>query len=408
MPNAEELAFLAQVREHPEDDGPRFIFADWLDERRDPRGEFIRVQCALHHLPDDDPRRDELNRREQELLERHKAEWTAHLNGVASAWTYRRGFIESISVDTLDFLRRGDEILRRSAIRRVRFLDASRSFARLVESPLLGKIPQIDLFGNALGNGALHLLARAGQLTRLEVLQLGMNDITDQGLRALAGIPHLTSLRELYLDDNGQIGMPGIRALADSPYLTQLRRLDLSGNNLQDSAVRVLIDAASLRQLDSLALHGNQIGDGGVEALAGSELLKRMLARSSALNLANNNIGPVGARALAESPATERLETLDLTTNVISDAGLTYLAQSPYLLNLKRLLVKENRISDAGVLALARSRLPASLIYIDWTGNFVTSDSTCAVDDAAKSHDWRKQIEQKFDPGLQLRALRQA
>lgn len=41
-------AFLEAICERPEDDFPRLQYADWLDERGDPRGEFIRVQCEFH------------------------------------------------------------------------------------------------------------------------------------------------------------------------------------------------------------------------------------------------------------------------------------------------------------------------------------------------------------------------
>ena len=33
-----EDAFLADIRDHPDDDTPRLIYADWLEERGDPRG----------------------------------------------------------------------------------------------------------------------------------------------------------------------------------------------------------------------------------------------------------------------------------------------------------------------------------------------------------------------------------
>ena len=39
--------FLKTVLDHPADDAPRLAYADWLDGQGDPRGEFIRVQCAL-------------------------------------------------------------------------------------------------------------------------------------------------------------------------------------------------------------------------------------------------------------------------------------------------------------------------------------------------------------------------
>ena len=46
----EAEAFLQRIRAFPDDDAPRLVFADWLDEQGDPRGEFIRVQIALAQL----------------------------------------------------------------------------------------------------------------------------------------------------------------------------------------------------------------------------------------------------------------------------------------------------------------------------------------------------------------------
>src|SRR5262245_58863227 len=41
-------AFLKAIAEAPDDDGPRLVYADWLEEHGDPaRAEFIRVRCEL-------------------------------------------------------------------------------------------------------------------------------------------------------------------------------------------------------------------------------------------------------------------------------------------------------------------------------------------------------------------------
>src|SRR5262245_42550191 len=71
-------AFLQAIREDPENDTPRLIFADWLEERGDPRGEFIRVQCALAHCPEDNPGPEfpAWKARESELRTTHEREWT--------------------------------------------------------------------------------------------------------------------------------------------------------------------------------------------------------------------------------------------------------------------------------------------------------------------------------------------
>jgi len=43
---AGEAALLRAVRDTPDDDAPRLVYADWLSERGDPRGELIVLQCA--------------------------------------------------------------------------------------------------------------------------------------------------------------------------------------------------------------------------------------------------------------------------------------------------------------------------------------------------------------------------
>jgi uncharacterized protein (TIGR02996 family) len=44
---SEEQGFLHAIQARPHDDVPRLIYADWLDERDDPRGEYLRLQCEL-------------------------------------------------------------------------------------------------------------------------------------------------------------------------------------------------------------------------------------------------------------------------------------------------------------------------------------------------------------------------
>ena len=47
-------ALLAAIRANPEEDTPRLMFADWLDEHGEPeRAEFIRLQCEIALLADE-------------------------------------------------------------------------------------------------------------------------------------------------------------------------------------------------------------------------------------------------------------------------------------------------------------------------------------------------------------------
>lgn len=51
----EDEAFVAAIRAQPTDDTLRLVYADWLDERDDPRGAFVRLEYRLHGMHEADP-----------------------------------------------------------------------------------------------------------------------------------------------------------------------------------------------------------------------------------------------------------------------------------------------------------------------------------------------------------------
>ncbi|MFO0740989.1 MAG: TIGR02996 domain-containing protein [Labilithrix sp.] len=76
---------LAAIRAAPDDDAPRLVYADWLLERGDPRGELIVLQCG--------PRTEESRRREAELLREHELQWLGAVAYVTRTRRWRRGFV---------------------------------------------------------------------------------------------------------------------------------------------------------------------------------------------------------------------------------------------------------------------------------------------------------------------------
>lgn len=114
---SERDAFLAAIRANPDDDLPRLVFADWLDERGDPLGEFIRVQVELEPARNrtDDPRVRELVRREQSLLKQHRDEWLGPMAEVEAhapqfGPVFVRGLPDRVCVSLDTFLARGREL----------------------------------------------------------------------------------------------------------------------------------------------------------------------------------------------------------------------------------------------------------------------------------------------------------
>jgi uncharacterized protein (TIGR02996 family) len=69
-------AFLQAIQEAPEDDSPRLIYADWLDEHgNQDRAEFIRTQCERLRLRHTAERALALREQVRALLDRHTREW---------------------------------------------------------------------------------------------------------------------------------------------------------------------------------------------------------------------------------------------------------------------------------------------------------------------------------------------
>jgi carbon storage regulator len=85
----EEAAFFQAIAADPGDEDIRLVFADWLEERGDPLGEFLRTQCRLASLPLGNSDRQGLEKRSQVLWAKHGTAWRASLPGVL--WSFSSG-----------------------------------------------------------------------------------------------------------------------------------------------------------------------------------------------------------------------------------------------------------------------------------------------------------------------------
>jgi uncharacterized protein (TIGR02996 family) len=406
MSPADEKPFLDAILAHYHDDGPRLVYADFLDETGEPadaaRAEFIRVQVALAKLPEDHPRRPALVERQSELKQAHWPAWTAHLAGLGdhTQAEFRRGIPDAVSVEAEVFLARGDELFRRGPIRRVQLRDAARLLPKLIHCPFLAEVRELDLCGRDLGNGGVNLLVRSPYLTRVQVLDLGFNGLDDAGVRVLAKASTLPQLHELSLGGNEQITAEGVRFLAESPFFAGLSALDLSGNDVNDAGVRAVSEGRATARLRSLKLANNHIGDAGVAALLGSALLGRMLDRSARLDLRANNVGPVGAELLAGWPGLARVSHLDLRSNWLRDEGLAALLGSPHLGGVRVLKLGQNQITDHGALAIREvsERLFGQLRLLDLSGNRLTRFGLGVLQTAKGMHPLTLDLSENVQP----------
>ncbi len=148
----ERLAFLHAIRANPDDDTVRLVFADWLSERADPLGEFIRVQIELEPIRFSigNPRAVELHAREDELLRRYGDEWigaAAHFpNPTDFGPVFRRGLPDYACLALDTFLTHGDALLTAfPTLREVALYGLANRCSELTLCPLLAKLDTLEI-----------------------------------------------------------------------------------------------------------------------------------------------------------------------------------------------------------------------------------------------------------------------
>ena len=222
----DEAAFLKAVCAAPDDDLPRLVYADWLDEHDRPlRAEFIRTQIELAKLTpqpeiqdsitwlrwgttwSDDPRRKQLALRARQLEEEHGSGFIAPPLDPKRC-RFHRGMVEAA-----EFWNWSDEsadVYRFNPIRRV----------WLRSDSLASKIPEDN-----------HLTA----------LDLTGSNILPEMLWGIGRSRRFPHLRELTLVGCG-LADDAVRELCDRPLYQQLSRLILGANPFSDDGRRRLRD----------------------------------------------------------------------------------------------------------------------------------------------------------------------
>jgi len=339
--------FRAAIFADPASDAERLVYADWLIQRGDPRGELIHVQCALTRGPD-----PALAEREAELLDRHTGEWLGEWHLLAEHWTFRRGFLDELAIAPAELLARADAASRE--LRHLRALacrwrggrepERGDAIARIAALPALAGLERLVVSAHHVGPAGIRAL---GQLSRLRELTLDDTGTGDPGIAELVA-SGFAALESLGLISN-RVTDAGAMALARWPQLARLRELDLSSidvyhptcNQIGDLGAQAIASAA--RQLALLDLGENAaIGDGAARALAAMP----QLATLSRLTLEFSAIGSRGARDLATSPHLARLEHLDLGHTAIDDEAVPDLLAMP---QLRSLPLNGTRITVAGI-----------------------------------------------------------
>ncbi len=378
-------SFLQAIIEQPDDDTPRLVYADWLEEHGDPdRAEFIRLQCELAGMAEADPRQREHQARERTLLAAHEREWAGPLDRLVTGYEFRRGFVEAV-VSSAAFFRDAGRLFAAAPVRvvRIRWGEATRqdwagcrhlrrltgldlasngrfdrvNLGHVLASPHLTGLRTLRLAGTKVGTGGVRDLVAWPPLAGLLRLDLVCSGLDDSAAEVLASSLYIGGLGELSLRGN-RVGAAGARAAGAIASRGGLTALDLGGNHtLGDAGCGTLAASADLGRLARLSLADAGIGDDGVRALA----LARCISGVAVLDLAGNAVGDAGCRALAASPHLARLQELSLKDAPVGDEGVRAMLASPHLAGLARLVVS-GRLLSGPVRAMVRGRFGAGAV----------------------------------------------
>jgi len=195
-------ALLAAVIASPDDDLPRLVFADWLDENGDPdRAEFIRLQIA--HA------RGTLDLgglvREKVLLQTHTAVWLAPMWAGGGALStrrthgvFRRGFVDAVWMPAGWFVLYGDRLFAVAPVTELRviFDHPGLEYSQFTESPHLARLRALDVCDHRFGAKGVEDLFHFSCWQGLRVLRLPGCNIDEQAAESLCA----TSLRLDALD----------------------------------------------------------------------------------------------------------------------------------------------------------------------------------------------------------------
>jgi len=387
--DADEKALLRTICDSPDDDTPRLVYADWLQEHgQEERAEFIRAQIERSQLDEYDSRYAELEAREKQLLKTHQREWIKPIPATALR-LFGRGFVDSIQPRLEAWVRWGKKAIQQQPIQRAWFrrepynspipIDLWTKFCNM---PELANIPYLSWSFSPLTTEHVRILTETTHLTRLRGLDFHNVPLTTSEVRQILDWPSAASIRELNLSDielihdsamadfgrfaelrelhmaDSRFGDGHARMLALAPW-NHLRYLYLGWNPLRHESIAAFSSGSWWTTLEELVLPYTPLQDRGVKELAQSSMPRLRKLTLWAVQMTAN-----GAKELGRASWLSQLQYLGLSNNDLGDYGLECILNGLQGTELRELELRETGITALGFEALARCPGIAGVVAI--------------------------------------------
>jgi uncharacterized protein (TIGR02996 family) len=350
-----------------DDDTPRLIYADWLDENgQSDRAAFIRAQVEAASAVPFSLSARKAHRRAENLLKLHRNAWTRHLHKtVVETPRFHRGFIDHVAVQPTDSKAVAaifnSEPLQ--SIRMVRLASDAEWFTLLplLELQQLQQVRCLEL-ANILRfehdeYKAILESAYLGNIRRLSLRGSGVQPAWFIEMICGSAFPNLV---ELDIADISNLGPGLLQALNKAPH-RELKSLDASRvTSLISEHWQQVLTSPCLANIEELRL-------GSVELLGRKGPMSELdlgwvipWTRLALLDLDGQRLGDVAVEEIALREEARSLKWLGLANNALGPESIKTLVRSKHL-NLQYLDVRENRFTPTAVAAL-KERFPDAQI----------------------------------------------
>jgi uncharacterized protein (TIGR02996 family) len=432
---SDRAALLAAICANPDEDTPRLVYADWLEENgQAKRAAVIRKQIEDHRLTIADTA---LNAAEQFLSYQYldavervkwgqvdaelgarmvarkdnkpfdyspKTEGLPSLRGV-SFENHSRGFFDFAAVTNADqFLAHVDAIFAAAPITAVSFQDLTAEQARaFAASGHLARVRELYI-DYGVGPDAIRALG-----THRDAAGVRKLDITPDGDEASAMVEALTAgkywtgLETLVLSDLCEGAEPPeegqIARLFARPQFRNLRAIDAWGSASDDAALRAIVK--SMPELRTLKLALNPIPNGD-RILAGAKNLRHLrvleldgcemeggdptpilagpnFPNLAVLQLGDNMMRVPNPKALAKSARGPELRVLDLGSTEFTPQSLEALVKCPVVRGLWYLSLCGTQLEDDHIERFTQHAAFDRLAYLDLSINEIKARGAKAL-----------------------------
>jgi uncharacterized protein (TIGR02996 family) len=391
---SDEQALLNAIRDNSEEDTPRLMYADWLDEHatndtQRARAEFIRVSCEIARLNGEfqAPAYTEhwwhLTNRQHELYEQYNRDAFATLPEGMRPENYWCGFPVYLTLSGAECLTLPRPSWEQNPMLNVRLTGTTAEVCRVIESDWLAGIDSLHFppDDDTDADKIVRTIARAPCAANLRWIYLINQSLTDAGMRALGKSTRFQRLKRFNI--GGAFGIKGWAAALNGPLTERLTHLSFTYAPW-DPELRPGPDAAAssaaapqLRSLEEMTISRTRLGAEGIRSILTAPYLSNLrllvlgqedfdgpnaealavatLPKLEQLQISWSELPDAGLRALTKSGLLPQLTELYLAQNPISAEGIRALVEAGPLPRLKSLTLSETSLGDAGVIALARS-----------------------------------------------------